>query len=342
MLRLIFFSLCLLLFSCKASYYQIPTSFSQAVSPPAPDYSNAAHWASLPTKKDAADSVPHKSNLKNEQAAATADVFFVHPTTFTYKPTNQFVWNGDVNDVALNQKTQESTILNQASIFNGSCRIYAPYYRQAHYHAFITTNRNDATQALDFAYQDVRAAFEYYLKHYNQGRPIVIASHSQGTVHAERLLKEFFDGKDLKKQLVVAYLIGRAVSPKVFATIVPTEKPDEVGVWASWCTFGRDFYPARYQDYYKGSQSTNPLLWNSSKDFAPKELNLGGVGYHFTFAPQMADAQNQEGILWINRPYVRGAKLVKNTNWHRADMNLFYMNIRENVKQRIDAWYKMR
>ncbi|MFM8740403.1 MAG: hypothetical protein ACKOC0_09380 [Cytophagales bacterium] len=74
---------------------------------------------------------------------------------------------------------------------------------------------------------------------------------------------------------------------------------------------------------------------------AQKELNPGGVAYHFTFAPQMTDAQNQDGILWIHRPNVTGAKLVKNTNWHRADMNLFYMNIRENVSLRIAAWHKL-
>ncbi|MFY8049688.1 MAG: DUF3089 domain-containing protein, partial [Erythrobacter sp.] len=95
------------------------------------------------------DSVPLKSNLKDEQATAKADVFFIHPTIFTYTPINQYQWNGDVNDQVLNTKTQLSTILNQASIFNGSCKIYAPYYRQAHYHAFITTNRDDAKRALE-------------------------------------------------------------------------------------------------------------------------------------------------------------------------------------------------
>lgn len=341
MSRLLCVALGSLLFCCRPNYFQIQSEYAQGETPPPPAYDNRAHWAALPTLKDAADSVPNKSSLKDQQAEATADVFFIHPTTFTHKPTNQFIWNADVNDAALNRKTQESTILNQASIFNGSCRVYAPYYRQAHYHAFVTTRPEDARQALDLAYEDVKAAFEYYLTHYNQGRPLVLAAHSQGTVHAVRLLKDFFDGKELRKQLVVAYLVGRAISPAAFATIIPTEKPDETGVWASWCTFGRDYYPDRYDDYYKGSQSTNPLLWNSSKDFAPKELNLGGVGYRFTFAPQMADAQNQDGILWINRPNVQGARLVKNTNWHRADMNLFYMNIRENVKVRIDAWWKM-
>lgn len=326
--------------ACSPKIKTLSVHFDESPVPPKPDYNNPTHWASLPTKRDAADSVPLKSNLKDEQATANADVFFIHPTIFTYTPTDQYQWNGDVNDQVLNTKTQLSTILNQASIFNGSCKIYAPYYRQAHYHAFITTNRDDAKRALDLAYGDVRTAFDYYLKNYNSGRPIVIASHSQGTVHAERLLKEYFDGKELKNQLVMAYLVGRAVSPNAFATIKPTEKPDEAGVWASWCTFGREFYPSRYNDYYKGSQSTNPLLWSSSKEFAPKELNLGGVGLHFTFAPQAADAQNQDGMLWINKPYIRGRAFVKNTNWHRADMNLFWMNIRENVKLRIEKYFQ--
>ncbi|MFM8743438.1 MAG: DUF3089 domain-containing protein [Cytophagales bacterium] len=260
--RILNIALFTLFFACQSNYFQIQSDFSRSIKPPAPVYGNRAHWASLPDKKDAADSVPHKSNLKDQQAQATADVFFVHPTTFTYKPTNQFSWNADVNDAMLNKKTQESTILNQASIFNGSCRVYAPYYRQAHYHAFVTTRQDDAKQALNIAYEDVRAAFEYYLRYYNQGRPIVIASHSQGTVHAERLLKDFFDGKELQKQLVVAYLVGRAVSPKAFTTIFPTEKPDEVGVWASWCTFGRDFYPDRYNYYYMPKKSNNPFICN--------------------------------------------------------------------------------
>jgi len=57
---------------------------------------------------------------------------------------------------------------------------------------------------LELAYQDVKTAFEYYLKNWNQDRPIIIASHSQGSVHAQRLLKEFFEDKPLAKQLVAA------------------------------------------------------------------------------------------------------------------------------------------
>ena len=328
----------ILFFACSKKTFEITTGFSSSPTPPVPDYSNSEHWASLPDKVDAADSVPKKSNLKNLQAIASADVFFVHPTIFIDEPTNQYKWNADVNDNKLNHQTQVSTILNQASIFNGSCRIYAPYYRQAHLYSFHTTSPNDGAKALELAYQDVKAAFEYYLKHYNQGRPIVIASHSQGSYHCERLLQDYFDGKELQKQLVAAYLIGRAIKADAFLNLKPSENPEEVGVWASWNTFAKNHYPDNYERYFKGSVSTNPLLWNSSNTFAPKELNHGGVAFHFTYAPQLSDAQNHEGMLWINKPYFKGRFLIHTKRWHRADMNLFYMNIRENVALRIEKF----
>lgn len=339
MRHLIFlFVLVFVIIGCSKKSYVLKVNFQNSSVPTPPDYSNIQSWASLPERADAADSVPLKSGLKNQQASAAVDVFFIHPTTFTKAPTNGYQWNADVHDQELNRNTQLSTILNQASIFNGSCRVYAPYYRQAHYYSFITPNREDGKQALDLAYTDVKAAFEYYLAHYHQGRPIVIASHSQGSVHAERLLKEFFDGKELQKKLVVAYLVGRAISPTAFSSIPPTEKPDEVGVWASWNTFARGYYPTSYDSYFKGSLSTNPLLWNSREEFAGKELNHGGVGLHFTFVPNAVDAQNHQQILWINKPYIKGRAFLRTKTWHRADMNLFYMNIRENVALRIEHY----
>jgi Protein of unknown function (DUF3089) len=154
-------------------------------------------------------------------------------------------------------------------------------------------------------------------------------------------LKDFFDGKELRKKFVAGYLIGRAIKPEAFKTIPPSEKPDEIGVWASWNTFARDYYPATYERYFKESLSTNPLLWNSSETFAPKELNHGGVGPRFTYAPQLADAQNHKGMLWINKPYIKGRIFLRTKRWHYADINLFYMNLRENVAARVEKFIQM-
>ena len=67
-----------------------------------------------------------------------------------------------------------------------------------------------AGKAFDFAYEDIKKSFEYYLQHYNNGRPIIIASHSQGTTHALRLLKEFFENKPL--QLVAVWTESSHIS----------------------------------------------------------------------------------------------------------------------------------
>lgn len=328
-------------FGCSPDVYKVTTAFESSVAPSSPDYSNPDHWAALPTKRDAADSLPLGIELVDGQSSAKADAFFVYPTIYRKKPSGLNSWNADVADAKLNAEIQRTTILNQASVFNGSCKVYAPYYRQAHLYAFYSNKQVDGQKALEFAYQDVKAAFEYYLKHYNNGRPIVIASHSQGSYHAERLLKDFFDGKEQGSKLVVAYLVGRAVKPDAFENIRVGENATQTGVWYSWNTFARDHYPENYKKYFEGSQSSNPLLWNSSDSFAPKDLNKGGVGPKFKYIPQLADAQNHAGMLWINKPYIKGRAFIRTKRWHYADINLFYMNIRENVELRIQRYREL-
>ncbi len=309
--------------------------------PLAPDYANPNHWAALPTKADPADRVPANSNVQDQQTEAKADVFFIHPTIYTYAPAEgAYEWNGDVNDAFLNQKTDESTILNQASVFNGACKVYAPRYRQAHYYSFRTPNKEDGAAALNLAYQDVKSAFEYYLKNYNQNRPIVIASHSQGTVHAKRLLKEFFDGKPLQKQLVFAYLVGIQVQATDFQSLKPSNSPEEVGGYAAWNTFAQGYIPDYYNNGLNTSVCTNPLTWKTDGVFAPKELNKGAVLQNFTMKPQVVDAEVHNGILWVNKPYVRGRFLLRTKIWHIADINFFWANMRHNVAQRIEYFLK--
>ncbi len=335
------------LYLSGSSQVVLRNSYNIGTAPAAPDYSHTTSWAALPTKKDAADSLPRKApELKDRQAEATVDVFFVHPTIYTEQPPEgAFEWNADINDAALNKKVDESTILNQASVFNGSCRVYAPRYRQAHYYSFVTPNQGDRQQALDLAYSDVKKAFEYYLSHYQEGRPVVIASHSQGTLHAKRLLKEFFDGKLLQQKLVFAYLVGDIAGPPAqpdeFQFIKPARDPEETGGFASWHTYLRNYFPEKYQTYhFSTAVCTNPLTWRLDEEYAPKKLNKGGVGLRFTFYPQLADAQVHQGLLWIHKPYVKGRIFLRTKVWHSADFNLFWQSIRENVALRIENYWK--
>jgi len=304
------------------------------------DYSSPSTWAALPDRKDAADAIPAKSDLMDEQAQATADVFFVHPTIYTYVPNTPYQWNANIQDQYLNHKVDSSTILNQASIFNAAGRVFAPRYRQAHYYAFVTSNKADKNAALQLAYSDVKKAVEYYLNHYNQGRPFIIASHSQGTIHATQLIKEYIDGKPLQKQLVAAYLIGIATPINTFQQIEPCKNADQTGCFVAWTTFQQGYLPPWHPRKPTELVSTNPLTWTLDENFAPKELNEGGVSHGFKWVKHFADAQNHQGILWINTPYVFGRSFVRIKNWHQADMNLFYAPIRNNAKNRVSAYLK--
>ncbi len=312
--------------------------FDSSKIPTEPDYKALKNWAALPQIKDFSDSIPKHFRAKSRGFEGKVDVFFIHPTTFTHKPKNSYQWNADVEDIELNLKTDKTTILNQASAFNGSCNVYAPRYRQAHYYSFLTDNPNDKEAALGVAYSDVRKAFLYYLEHWNQGKPIIIASHSQGTVHAKKLLKEFFDGQPLQKKLIQAYLIGIATLPDTFEYIKPSESASDLGKFVSWNTYAKNYYPEYYAKGLNRAVCTNPLTWKISDGFAPKEANKGGISYGFKFVKNFADAENHQGLLWINKPYVAGRVFLKNKIWHFADINLFWMNIRENVALRIEHY----
>ena len=272
--------------------------------------------------------------MKNEQADAAVDVFFMYPTIYTGEKGDD-QWNAPVNDPAFNKRVDESTIQLQASIFNGVGKIYAPRYRQAHIKAYFEEDKVMAKQVFDLAYEDLKSAFQYYLDHYNNGRPIIIASHSQGTTHGIRLMKEFFDGQELQKQLVAAYLVGIPVEKNQYDHIPVCETPTQTGCFCTWRTFEEGHSPQRYVS--EKFAVTNPLTWSTSEDYAPHELNKGGVLRKIKkIYPELTSARivAKDGILWATKPKFFGSFLLKTKNYHIADFNFYYLNVRENAQMR--------
>ena len=301
--------------------------------PEPPDYALQSSWAALPTVVDNADAIPENSGFSNNQANAAVDVFYIHPTTY-YR---SYSGNGDTEDRKLNDFTDKQPILHQASVYNGSAKVYAPRYRQAALHNFFKRDDTKAKRAFDIAYVDVKNAFEYYLKHYNKGRPIIIAGHSQGSMHGERLLKEYFDGTTLQSQLVAAYLIGYNVSSKSFALIQTCDNPDQTGCVVSYNTFGWDSEP-RYQDY-KNAICVNPISWQTDGKRAERTYHKGGVPSSFDRVDEsLIDCKCVNGTLWITKPKERGYIMMGGKSYHLMDYSLFYKDIRENVATRTQAF----
>lgn len=302
------------------------------------DYNSKLNWAALPDEPDASDEVPLPLQ-EDYRPDSSVDVFFVHPTTYT--DAFEGHWNAPTGDLALNKKTDGSTIKFQASVFN-EYRVFAPRYAQAHIQAFYTSDTAQAIAALNRAYADIKAAFEYYMLHWNSGRPIIIASHSQGTRHAKQLLREFFEGKPLQKQLVAAYLIGLPVEPDYFSQLPVCADSSQTGCFVTWRTFREGFEPD-YDSSYRHSIVVNPLSWRADTTYAAASLHRGAVLRNFNKVfLNVSDAQVHDDLLWVSRPHFPGSKLYRAKNYHIGDINLFYLNIRYNLRARVSAFKAQR
>jgi hypothetical protein len=305
---------------------------------PAPDYSDLQYWAASPFKDDNSDVIP--AFLKDEIRDTRADVFFIHPTSY-FGEEKTSPWNANLLDTAVNNNTDNLSILLQSTVFNGSCRVFAPRYRQGNMEAFYVYDTPEAKAAFDLAYQDVKTAFQYYLKNYNKKRPIIIASHSQGSLHAIRLLQEFFDGKPLQKQLVCAYVVGYPIKKDAFKTIPVGTSADQTGCVVGWRSYKKGVIPDRIKAENGNSICVNPLTWSTSEEWASPEIHQGIMFRFDTIVPHTVSAgiEPTTKILWIDTPVeLEGKKSIK--DYHRYDYNLFWMNIRQNVKDRIDAYLK--
>lgn len=316
-------------------------TFNADAVPPSPDYTDPDTWAALPFRSDSADLVPDLA-LRNNQETAEVDVFYLYPTTYTGK-RGQKSWNADVRDESLNIRTDRTAIRNQATVFNGSCKVYAPRYRQAHLESFYTVrHKEDARKALNLAYLDVRASFEYYLRNYNHGRPLIIASHSQGTFLALRLIEEFYGQGQEEPDLVAAYLIGMPVEKNAFTTLPPCEAPDEIHCYCSWRTVHEKYRPHRVFPVGDNYAVTNPLTWRDGTEVAPRSLHVGAVltKFHHGLYPEFLDAWIDDGLLRVSRPKIPGVPFLLTRNYHVADYNFFYANFRQNVEDRVTAYFK--
>lgn len=302
-----------------------------------PDYSQTASWAALPWFHSPADSIPSflKGTYKKD---SLADVFYVHPTTFIDNKDER--WNATLTDEKLNSRTDNLTLLYQASAFAEKCRVFAPRYRQAHIRAYYTVDKERAAAAFEEAYADVKSSFIYYLEHFNNGRPFIIASHSQGTTHAIRLLKEIVEGKPLQQKLICAYLLGMPVHEGYYTGIPVCNSPTQTGCFISWRTWK---YGYEGNEYVKAEKFkavvVNPLTWTTGTAYAPRYLNRGGLLKNYNkIIPGLTDAVVHGNILWSHKPKFFGNIFLTQKNYHIADVNLFYENIRENVAERINSY----
>ena len=299
------------------SYLSPPETFVLADAPTAPDYDNAYFWVAHPNKIDTSDLVPVGINTSGDMENKEVDVFFVHSTGFV----GPGGWNSTMQSENSEAQSIEYMLSSMASIFNGCCHIYAPHYREAQLQSFMPENFEPGTQALDLAYQDVEAAFDYYLQHFNKGRPFIVVGHSQGTTHALRLIEEKIDKTPLYRQLVVAYVVGywlpKDKFSRGFEQVTPCTGAGQTGCIVSYDTYGQDgqldaTVPHWYKTGWESSQlkdgsikptlCVNPLSWTNTLDKVSEKAHLGAMPVEFKRTPLDMLLANNPGFIFQALP----------------------------------------
>ena len=305
--------------------------FDSADIPNSPDYSRSESWAVLPGQYPTT-----LSEVVGVQDSKPIDIFFIYPTLFSDKKDP--AWNADIYRSDIREQVISLSVTYQASAFTDAGNLYVPFYRQAHYKIFDNNLKPIAGNTWNIAYEDVKTAFEYYLNHYNKGKGIIIAGHSQGSMHGSKLVKDFFDGTELENQLVAAYLPGAGIETLYFNSLKPLETPESIGGYVSWNTYKSGKLPKRYGSYYEGRLTSNPITWNDQQK-TTFENHKGLLYYNKEIYPESITIEMIDGMIWASLPKVPKRffmSFIK--NYHAFDINLFWKDISENAKLRRDRW----
>jgi len=329
--KTLFLTIIFLVLACKISYKT--ADFTEKNVPSAPDFSSNKSWAVLPGY------YPESLNISKDTILKKADVFYIYPTLLIDRRVVD--WNADIWSDDVRNEVLQIAVKYQASAWSKAANLYVPYYRQAHYRIFFEPYKDQGIEAWNIAFKDVKNAFQYYLENFNKGKPIIIASHSQGSMHAKELIKIFFDDKPLKNQLVAAYLVGTRILPNEFKTIQLMTKSDEFGGFVSWNSFKMGKIPKNYGEWYAGGVTTNPINWDNSKNSLKRE-HKGLLSKDLNIYPESLTVKVKDGLLLTSIPDIPGKLFLSFIkNYHFADINLFWKDIQLNAIQRLEAWNKM-
>ena len=280
-------------------------------------------------------------------------VFFIHPTSYLDRSN----WNASLDD-GESQRIAKIYVRGMASPFNQASEIWAPKYRQATFGAFLT-DKADGQQAIEAAYSDVKQAFAYFLSSIDADTPIVLAGHSQGALHLQRLLREEVVASQVAPRVAAIYAVGWPIS-------VPHDLPalgfpacaaaNQAGCIMSWSSYAEPADPSDVLDTYAASvgfdgqpRGTSPILCTnpltgSVNASADADANLGTLipEKDYTAGKLVRGAVparcDERGLLLIGDPPEVGDAVLPGNNYHVYDIPLFWANVQADVVNRVSAW----
>ena len=302
--------------------------------PAAPDYSQASSWIITESAGD-----------------APADVFYIYPTIFAGEGISFM----QITDPVKRKNASDYSMFNMG-LFSGAANRYAPYYRQASLETFVNNTYENIKSYLYVPCEDVIKAFDYYIKHYNKGKPFFLAGFSQGAVMEECLLKYRFNNRKISSRLIAAYLFGYSITAeemKKYPWIKQASGEKDTGVFISLNTHLPGAVPMIVMR--PGSVSNNPVNWRT--DTVPadmknykgavilKDMSAGTTEEDKTPFASVRVSSVTGGIELdgVREVYKKKAlKVFGDKYMHTYDFMFFYNNLSENIRKRLEAFMASR
>ena len=224
------------------------------------DYSDMAYWYSL------------------EDESHAADVFYVYPTvsTISYQD-NGNSWYADITIPEVREEANGNQRFNM--MLYGEYNFYAPYYRQMIFEAYKQPEAV-LNQIVETPAQDIIDAFQYYMTHYNHGRPFFLIGHSQGSQVLIELLKKGMTAEQ-RQQMVAAYCIGYHVYAEELNAYPDALKPATDSIMQGLVVFNSVTDTTAIGMVSRGDVvGVNPTTWTMATDTIPAEYHLGMAKYN--------------------------------------------------------------
>ena len=278
-----------------------------------------------------------------------ADVFYVYPTVSTISyADNDSSWFADITLPEVREEANGNQRFNK--MLYGEYNFYAPYYRQMIFEAY-SQPFDTLVKLAAFAAADVNDAFQYYMTHYNHGRPFFLMGHSQGSQMLIELLKHGMTSEQ-RQQMVAAYCIGYHVTAEELAAFPEALKPATDSLMQGLIIFNSVTDTAAISRVSRGDVvGINPVTWTMTTDTIPAEFHLGMAKYndsrdsviivpcptrtylyhHTTVCPDL------DPEMVFNPAY---EQMFPKGNLHFADSWLFGGNVVENMRCRLRNYEK--
>jgi hypothetical protein len=306
------------------------------------DYSNPDNWLALPAKK---------SRKKK------TDIFFIYPTSWRADGKYPVA---DIDNPEMRQWAQYY-LKFRATAFETAGNIFAPYYRQLD--ALFADQTGSAQKAYTYfrgvPKTDIIAAFDFYIKNLNDGRPFILAGHSQGSVMIREILFDYMkNNPEVYKRMIAAYAVGVSMLKEDYEKnphIKPAAGADDIGVVISYNTEAPVVDPPGNPLSVSGAVLINPVSWKTTDELAKKTENIGSLfvdeDNKTKKIKRLADAKinpsrgtvicsTVEREKWSSAPESRAYFPLG--VFHENDIPLYYYDLRKNAENRVKQYFKAR